>query len=418
MKSKTLCGIVLVLILSFFSVSFSVGSLQNNEENPKEIQSVKLITTPTPANTAVPIKTTTAVNPPQQGIEFENLLINETFDDNDNEWLIGEEDSYYWKGARQIKDGTFIWDGVSANSMLYSFDFPNRADLPKQAANVQVSTKVKLNDPKLDGNIGLMIRGNETENWDDYYFFGLETSGKSFSFLRSSNNDYKYLIWQQEITGVDLSKWNELAVEAVGSHFRLLLNGDLVGEVDDDAIASGINGLLVSWDDEDQPIKIQFDDFIVREAGNVPADLIARSPSATPEEETESTPAAPEKEKATKGPHPWSLPLYPDAELLVSDLDGDADTDANVQKQTRNLAIEPPYSYEFYYLPTVRSFDEVRAFYKKEVTKLGYSPAADLQGKNGIYLLTFVNKSSSPQKKIVLQYWSQGANLMIIYKNP
>jgi hypothetical protein len=175
---------------------------------------------------------------------------------------------------------------------------------------------------------------------------------------------------------------------------------------------------MVSWDEKDQPIKIQFDDFILREAGNVPANLIVQSPSATPEEQKESSSATPEKEKATKGPHPWSLPLYPDAELLVSDLDGHADTDANVQKQARNLAIEPPYSYEFYYLPTVRSMDEVRAFYKKELLKLGYSLAADVQGKNEIYLLTFVNKSSSPQKKIVLQYWAAGANLMIIYKNP
>jgi hypothetical protein len=414
MKSKTSFGVVLVLILSFFSVSFTVGSLQNKEE----IQSVKLNTTPTLANSAVPMETAAAGNPPQQKIEFEHMVLNESFDNNNNSWQIGEVDDIYWKGTRKVEGGTFSWDGVSVGAMLYAYDFPNRADLPKQTANVQVSTKFKLNDPKLYGNIGLMIRENETESWNNYYFFSLETSGKSFSVLRSSNDDYKYLVWQQEIPAVDLSKWNELAVEAVGGHFRLMLNGDQIGEVDDDALASGVNGIMVSWDEKDQPIKIQFDDFILREAGNVPANLIVQSPSATPEEQKESSSATPEKEKATKGPHSWSLPLYPDAVYKISDLEGDASMDTLVERQTRNLAIEPPYSYEFYYLPTVRSYDEVRAFYKKEVLKLGYSPAADLQGESGIYLLTFVNKSSSPQKKITIQYWSSSANVMIIYKNP
>lgn len=412
MKFKTGFGVVLVLILSFFSVSFRMGDFLGKAATPTLAQSAKLTPTPQPDDSSG------GDTPSKQGIKFEKQLLNDTFDNNDNGWQVGNEKSLYWKGTRQIKDGTLTWDGASVNSMLDTYDYPDKANLPEEAVNIEVSAKVKLIDPKLNGSIGLMLRSNETDAWHDFYFFGLNTTGKSFSFLRSSNENYEYLIWEQEIPDVKLKDWNDLSVQVVGSHFSLYLNGDLVGEVDDANIATGDNGTMVSWNESNEPIKVQFDDFVVKEAENVPAEMLVKVPTATPEAETAAEPTAPAKEKATKGPHTWSLPLYPEAEFLVSELDGDAATDANVEKQARNLAIEPPYSYEFYYLPTVRSFDEVRAFYKKEVLKLGYSPAADLQGNNGIYLLTFVNKSSSPQKKITIQYWTSVSNVMIIYKNP
>lgn len=414
MKSKTCYGIILVLFLSFFSVSFRMGSFPQKADAPTT-QPTTLNVTPEPEDTAAPDNSSPVIIPTQQGIEFNKQIINETFENNDNQWQVGKEDSFYWKGVREVKDGILSWNGVTVNSMVYTYDFPFHGDTSRQVSNVQVSTKVKLNDPKLDGYAGLIIRGHETGSWFDYYFFGIDTSGTKYSVLRSSQGNYDYLVWENEIPGVDLKNWNDLAVQAVGSHFRLFLNGNMIGEVDDATLSSGENGPMIMWNEKNQPIKIQFDDFSIKEAENVPAELLVQAPSATPEEtrEPEST-ASSDK----TGPHPWSLPLYPDAQFVISDLEGNANYDAIVEKQTRNLAIEPPYSYEFYYLPTVRSFDEVRSFYKKEILKLGYSPAADLQGEGGIYLLTFVNKTSSPPKKITLQYWSSSADIMIIYKNP
>jgi hypothetical protein len=84
----------------------------------------------------------------------------------------------------------------------------------------------------------------------------------------------------------------------------------------------------------------------------------------------------------------------------------------------RNLAIEPPYYYEFYQFPDVQRYDEVRTFYQTELQALGYKLGADLQGDSNIYLLTFVNSSSSPQKKITIQYWNSDSMVLIIYKNP
>jgi hypothetical protein len=115
---------------------------------------------------------------------------------------------------------------------------------------------------------------------------------------------------------------------------------------------------------------------------------------------------------------PWSLPAYPDAVLFLTDLDEDAEWDEIVKTHARNLAIEPPYYYEFYDLPGGTRYSDLRSFYQEELPTLGYKQAADMQGGSEIYLLTFVNASGSLSRKIVIQHWRLHDMAMVIYKNP
>lgn len=350
------------------------------------------------------------VNLPQIGVDFSRLLFADGFGDNVNEWPIGEVKGAYWNGARLLEDGTLTWDGVSEMDM-YSYIYPEREELQEQVANVQVSTKVRLTDAEMDGYFGLMIREYETETTNEFYAFALDASGEWYTFWLYTNDEWISLIDWTEID-VDLSEWTQMTVQAVGSHFSLFLNGTLIGEVEDGTIASGVNGMLVGAHESDKTIKVQFDDYVVRVADNVPDELLIQAPTASTEE------AVVEEETESVGTRSWSLPLYPDAVYMTNDQDGDAEWDDIVAVHARNLAIEPPYYYEFFELPTVRRYDEVRTFYIEELQALGYKLGADLQGDAEIYVMTFVNTSTSPQKKIVIQFWRADSVVLIIYKNP
>jgi hypothetical protein len=518
MKSSAKVGIVLILILSFLSISCGVGSFLGSEEQPAEVQSTKPIKMPKPSNTSTPLATATleeipissstgytipagefsldsqescatdvsisdindkmfttsgtlsmrnnefvlwcpgarhtwlgslsyegytfasddadpliftidnlgnytyvsgkgqvmhgneVVNLPQGGVDFSRLLFADGFDDNANQWPIGEVKGAYWNGSRDLEDGTFIWDGVSEMDM-YSYVYPDREELLEQVANVQVSTKVRLTEPDMDGYFGLMIREYETETTNEFYAFALDASGEWYTFWLYTNDEWISLIDWTEID-VDLSEWTQMTVQAVGSHFSLFINGSLIDEVDDGTIASGVNGMLVGVHESDKKIKVQYDDYVVRVADNVPDELLVKAPPASTEE------ALAEEEAVFGGTRAWSLPLYPDAVYMISDQDGDAEWDAIVNKHARNLAIEPPYYYEFFELPTVRRYDEVRTFYIEKLQALGYKLGADLQGDAEIYVMTFVNTSASPQKKVIIQFWRADSIVLIIYKNP
>jgi hypothetical protein len=114
----------------------------------------------------------------------------------------------------------------------------------------------------------------------------------------------------------------------------------------------------------------------------------------------------------------WSVPAYPDSTFLLDDRDGLADWDDIVQSQTRNLAIEAPYYYEFYEMPSTTKYVDVRDYFNEVIPPLGYKTGADMQGINQIYLLTYVNDGGSIKRKIAVQYWAAENMIMIIYKNP
>ncbi len=346
---------------------------------------------------------------PQKGLAFSRILLAEGFNDESAWWPVGDVQGSYWNGTRLIENGVLDWNGTSVRDM-FSNVTPDRDDLLEPQTNFQVSAKVRFPDPVMEGYVGLTIRGKDTGDQTSFYAFVLESSGY-YTFWLYENDEWITLIDWTEIPYVDFEAWNTMAVQAVGNHFRLYLNGNLLGEVNDGTLESGNNGLILGVYESDKPIRAQFDDFIVRIADDVPEEYLEALPETKEEDET----LAEATDVQTRA---WSLPYYPDAVYITSDLEGDAEWDDIVEMHARNLAIEPPYYYEFYQLSNVRRYDEVRTFYQKELQALGYKQGADLQGNSNIYLLTFVNAASTPQKKITIQYWTADSLVLIIYKNP
>jgi hypothetical protein len=58
--------------------------------------------------------------------------------------------------------------------------------------------------------------------------------------------------------------WNKLTVQAIGNHFSLFMNDNLLSEIDDGTLSGGQGGVLVDLYTGRELILIQFDDFEVR----------------------------------------------------------------------------------------------------------------------------------------------------------
>ena len=115
----------------------------------------------------------------------------------------------------------------------------------------------------------------------------------------------------------------------------------------------------------------------------------------------------------------WSVPSYPESVYLADERDEDPDAEAIVERDARIFAVEEPYYYEFYSLPGGLRFADVKDYFMVEIPAMGYKVGSDLQGSGQeIYILTFVDDSSSPQRKIIVEYWRNDNLLLLLYKNP
>jgi hypothetical protein len=114
----------------------------------------------------------------------------------------------------------------------------------------------------------------------------------------------------------------------------------------------------------------------------------------------------------------WSIAAYPGAEFNIDDRAEDVAVDDIVEVHVRNLSVQEPYYYEFYDMPPGLRYADVKEYFMDVVPNMGYVMASDMQGANEIYLLTFLDETVSPNRKVYIQYWRNSNLLMIIYQSP
>jgi WD40 repeat protein len=215
------------------------------------------LVTPTPA---VDLNNSSDAMLPSEDTLFRNIYISDTFNDNSNEWPVGNVDGNFWVGTRLIENGVLDWDGVSRRSM-YSTVYPyqEQANLQDKLSDLQVSTRVNLVNPTMNGGFGLTLRGKEEES---FYAFLADGNGY-FGFFLYLDNEWKPLIDWKENPYLK-SGWNTMAVQATGSRFRLFFNDTLLSEVDDFSLTGGQSGIIIEVYEAGEKFQVQFDDFEVR----------------------------------------------------------------------------------------------------------------------------------------------------------
>jgi hypothetical protein len=253
---------VLVVLIALSCVWFglskmtSLGQIFRPSISP--IATITLTSTMSPTGTGTP----TVSNPPTPSAPFGNVYISDAFNDNSNGWLLGNVNGTSWTGTRLIANGVLDWEGIS-RGMMFSEQFPGKSNLQDKISNMQVSSKVKQLNPAMNGFYGVSIRGTGENNLMSFYAFVVDQSGNS-AFLLYTDSNWKNLSDWKKNNYVNNGDWNKMTIQAVGSHFSLFMNNNLLSEIDDGTLPVGQGGIIVSVSTSGELIKIQFDDFEVR----------------------------------------------------------------------------------------------------------------------------------------------------------
>lgn len=189
---------------------------------------------------------------------------------NPNKWQTGTFQIEDATGTRQVIDTKYTWQTTSASevsvvaapAMAPVVDF----DVSVDALQVSGSQKAKY---------GLMFRHTDPAN---EYTFNLSGYG-AYSLSYTKDGDYHALIFPVTSPVVKIGEVNHLRVIGSGSHFIFYVNGEIIAELDNEALSQGTVGVTVEAYDEENPgASFEFSNFTLRE---LPAQAPA-APTPTP----------------------------------------------------------------------------------------------------------------------------------------
>lgn len=183
------------------------------------------------------------------------LLVQEAFDDNSLEWVIGEDTGEYADIVWQIKDGKYIWDATARQGFVWW----NRPELD-EAGDFYASVDARQISGVETGQMGLFFRQSVDSR---YYTFTLRGDGM-FSLDWHDEDGWTSLMDWTQSEAVRMDQSNRLGVLARGNQLALLINDQLVAEYSTDYALAGSLGLLIGMDDEGDEGVFEFDNFEVR----------------------------------------------------------------------------------------------------------------------------------------------------------
>lgn len=213
---------------------------------------------PTSSPTNLPEATATTTAGVKADI-FTKSYITEPFNDNSLEWPVGNSTDPNWQGTLAIANGVLDWQGNSLTRMN-ALIHPGKFGLQEGLSDQEVSARINLTSQSAKGIYGLYFRASGDGN--HFYAFYVYDSQFGF-FSENGENRWKALYGWENSPTVKGDGWVKISVKALGSHFQLFVNDQLLTELDDSALSSGQSGLIVTTYSVNTKIQVQFDDFTV-----------------------------------------------------------------------------------------------------------------------------------------------------------
>lgn len=184
---------------------------------------------------------------------WEAVLI-ETFDDNSNGWPTGTRDGDRIKSIREVADGKFVWD-ATAKDGVFAWITPEEVEV----SDFHLSVEVQQTSGTDQSDHGLSFREDSDGN---QYYFGV--SNDEFHVSINYDGEWSNLLdWQTSDAIVPDGK-NKLTVIAQGSYLTFMINDQIVGEAEDDRIASGTCAIAIQIFEAGQQAIFEFDNFELR----------------------------------------------------------------------------------------------------------------------------------------------------------
>ncbi len=189
---------------------------------------------------------------------WDNPLFSDDFKNNSQDWPVGNFDkgnSDYWSGTIAVVNGFYQYDVKEVRKpFLYWTLYPGNS---LTNFDVSVDAKRLLGQPD-QACFGLVFRSSKTTRYtfavcDNQYYAIDYYDGKDYTSLRS---------WAAS-SAIKSADWNTLWVNGKGSTFTFYINGVKVDTITDSHLKSGVVGVFVEVFNN-QPAKVQFDNFIVQ----------------------------------------------------------------------------------------------------------------------------------------------------------
>ncbi|MBW8011614.1 MAG: hypothetical protein FVQ83_10300 [Chloroflexi bacterium] len=201
------------------------------------------------------------ISSPQGEFNDWPIFLLDEFDSDANGWLTGDENYSGQIGNFQISNGVYQWSITSLDSFAGYYQLPIEFPNIENLTDFYVSVEADYVSGVDIYAYGINFRIDS--NWN-YYSFGICPTCTEFIVQRRFNGETTVLIDWTSNSAIRTNGVNQLAVLAEGSNLQFFINGELVGEVEDDVIGSGMVGINGAVYETDDQVSLEFDNFEVR----------------------------------------------------------------------------------------------------------------------------------------------------------
>jgi hypothetical protein len=192
----------------------------------------------------------TATSKPNQ----EQVLLDDNFDSNANQWTEGSYDDEYGKTTFVI-NGEYVWDIVAkkgVNQKSWAEKAPMVKDFISSVDAIHVSGAE-------NASYGILFRIKDTNN---LYYFAISDLG--YYYVGSlTDGKWTTLIDWTETTLIHVNASNALKVIGIGDELTFYINDTVVDRIQDNAHAEGTSGIGIELYDTGDKSHFEFDNFIL-----------------------------------------------------------------------------------------------------------------------------------------------------------
>jgi len=183
------------------------------------------------------------------------VVLFDTFDDNANEWIVGQQTGEYADINFTIASGVYHWEATPHQGFIW---WNHPAISPVTDFYIAAEYR-QLSGPQ-GAYVGLIMSLNEN---DDFYLFSLRRTG-DFALEQYYNGQWLSLIAWTPSPVYHADETNRMDVFVEQGYFSLFVNGVWVADYDAGDIPSGLCGLAGGINDVGESAAWEFDNFEVR----------------------------------------------------------------------------------------------------------------------------------------------------------
>jgi hypothetical protein len=181
------------------------------------------------------------------------VVFSETFDDNSNKWVVGEDFSKLLEATKLVNE-TFTWQYKALQGVYSTVEVPY-----PEVSDFYASVDVKRYTGPEDAYYGLTFRRVNPAN---FYLFLVNEEGE-FQLQAQAKGRWYQLVEPTHVEAVQPGEWNRLAVKGEGPQLTFYINDQQVLDLEDIRFRKGTLGLNLLVAQGDAGI-LEFDNFELR----------------------------------------------------------------------------------------------------------------------------------------------------------